>query len=53
MTPRQVKNKLEKIVNEIDEYLYELEQEGKDNTEKYEQLLYIAGGLHELIDTEV
>lgn len=53
MTVKQVKEKIEKLANQIDDYLMELERSGKDRSDKYETLLYISGGLHELIDTEI
>lgn len=52
MTIRQVKEKIEKLADQIDGYLMELERSGKDNTDKYETLLYISGGLHELVEID-
>lgn len=53
LTTKQIKNELEEIVDRIDDYLGELEMNGKDNTKKYEELLYIAGELRELIEVEL
>lgn len=53
LTVKQVKNEIEELADRIDEYLGELERTNKDNTDKYEQLLYIAGGLRELVEMEV
>lgn len=53
MTVKEVKNKIEKLADEIDDYLGELERSNKDKGKKYEELLYIAGGLRELVDTEL
>ena len=53
LTVRQVKNEIEELVDRIDDYLAELERNNKDNTNKYETLLYIAGGLRELIEVEL
>lgn len=50
MTYKQVQKQLDKLANEIDEFLMDLEQKGKDNTKQYEALQYIGGGLHELAD---
>ena len=51
MTVKQVCKEIEKLADKIDDYLGKLEQEGKDNSEKYHNLLYIAGGLRELADS--
>lgn len=53
MTVTQVKNEIEELVDRIDEYLFELERKNKDSGKKYETLLYIAGGLRELLDAEL
>ena len=53
LTVKQVKNEIEELVDRIDDYLSELESSNKDNTKKYEELLFIAGGLRELIETEL
>ncbi len=52
MTVKSVKNKIEKLADEIDEYLGELERNNKDNSNKYETLLYISGGLRQLLEVE-
>lgn len=52
LTTKQVKSEIEKLVDKIDAYLYELESNNKDNTQKYEELLFIAGGLRELMEVE-
>ena len=52
MKVSEVKKELEQIADRIDSYLGELESTGKDNTAKYEKLLYIAGGIRELINLE-
>ena len=53
LTVKQVKNEIEKLADKIDDYLSELERNNKDNTDKYEQLLFIAGGLRELVEVEI
>ena len=53
MTVKEAKNKIEKLADEIDNHLGELERSNKDKGKKYETLLYIAGALHELADTEL
>lgn len=53
LTVKQVKNEIEELADRIDDYLGELERNNKDNTDKYEALLYIAGGLRELIEVEL
>lgn len=53
MTVKSVKNKVEKLADEIDEYLGELERNNKTNSNKYETLLFIAGGLRELVEVEL
>lgn len=53
MTVKETKNKIEKLADEIDNYLGELERSNKDKGKKYETLLYIAGALRELIDVEL
>lgn len=53
MTVISVKNKIEKLADQIDDYLGELEQNNKTNSSTYETLLYIAGGLRELLDVEL
>lgn len=53
MTIKQVKTEIEELADRIDEYLGELEKNGKDSGNKYETLLYIAGGLRELLDAEL
>ena len=53
MTVKQVKNKIEALADEIDKYLGELERDNKDKGVKYDTLLYIAGGLRELVDIEL
>lgn len=52
LTVKQVKNEIEELVDRIDAYLGELENNGKDNTTKYEHLLYIAGALREALESE-
>ena len=52
LTVKQVKNEMEKLADKIDDHLAELEQQGKDDSKKYEELLYIAGGLRELVEVE-
>lgn len=52
LTVKQVKVEIEKLADRIDDHLAELEQEGKDKSKKYEELLYIAGGLRELMEVE-
>lgn len=52
ITVKQVKNEIEELVDRIDDYLSELERNGKDNTKKYEHLLFIAGGLREVMESE-
>lgn len=52
MQVSEIKKKLGKIADEIDSYLGELERSGKDNTTKYDRLLYISGGIRELIDLD-
>ena len=53
LTVKQVKNEIEELVDKIDEYLAELEYQGKDDTDKYHQLLFIAGSLRELVEVEI
>lgn len=53
MTVQSVKNKVEKLADEIDKYLGELERNNKTNSNKYETLLFISGGLRELIEAEL
>ena len=53
MTVQQVKDRIEKLADQIDDYLEKLEETGKYGTDKYEELLYISGGLHELADMEI
>lgn len=52
MTIKQAKDRMEQLANDIDKYLGELESANKTNSEKYETLLYIAGGLRELIEVK-
>ena len=53
MTVKEAKDKIEELADEIDDYLGELERSNKDKGKKYDTLLYIAGALRELIDTEL
>lgn len=53
MTVKQAKQMIEDLADEIDEYLAKLERENKDDTDKYQSLLYLSGGLRELAETEV
>lgn len=53
ITVKEAKDKIEKLADEIDDYLGELERSNKDKGKKYETLLYIAGALRELVDTEL
>ena len=53
MTVKEIKKQIEKLADEIDNYLGKLEQNNKDKGVKYETLLYIAGALRELIDIEI
>lgn len=53
MTVKQAKKMIEDLADEIDNYLHELELNGKDDTDKYQALLYLSGGLRELAETEV
>lgn len=53
MTTKEVKAKMEKLADQIDDYLEKLEETGKYGTDKYEELLYISGGLHELAEMEI
>lgn len=53
MTVKSVKTKIEKLADEIDEYLGELESNNKTDSNKYETLLFIAGGLRELLGVEL
>lgn len=50
MTYKQIQKQLDKLADEIDEFLADLEEKGKDNTKQYEALQYLGGGLHELAD---
>lgn len=50
MTYKQVQKKLDKLADEIDEVLSDLEAKGKENTKNYEALFYLGGGLHDLAD---
>lgn len=50
MTYKQIQKQIEKLADNIDKHLGELEEKGKDNTKNYEALLYISGGLHDLAD---
>lgn len=52
MTVKQVKNKIEELADKIDNFLEKLEYEGRTESKNYEHLLYIAGGLRELLDSE-
>lgn len=52
MTVKQAKDRIEKLVDDIDKYLGELESTNRTNSKKYETLLYIAGGLRDLIEVE-
>lgn len=52
MTYKQIQKDLNKIAEKINEYLGELEDKNKTNSTNYEALLFIAGGLEELIDKE-
>lgn len=52
LTIKQVKNEIEELADRIDNYLAELEHKGKDNTTNYDHLLFIAGGLRELLESE-
>ena len=49
---KQIKNKIEKLADEIDIQLEQLEQSNKDNTKTYEELFYISSGLRELSEVE-
>lgn len=53
MTVKQAKQMIEDLADEIDEYLSKLERENKVDTDKYQALLYLSGGLRELAETEV
>lgn len=53
MTVKQAKQMIENLADEIDEYLAKLERENKDDTDKYQALLYLSGVLRELAETEV
>ena len=52
MKVSEIRKELEKIADRIDNYLGELERTGKDNVSKYDKLLYIAGGIRELINLD-
>ena len=52
MNVGKVKKEILKLADAIDDYLGELEEQGKDNSRKYQELLYIAGGLRELLEVE-
>lgn len=51
MTYKQVQKQLDKLADEIDEVLADLEEKGKENTKQYQALFYLGGGLHDLADT--
>lgn len=53
MTIKYAKQMIEDLADEIDNYLHELELEGKDDTDKYDTLLYLSGGLRELLEKEI
>ena len=52
MKVSEIKKELEKIADKIDNYLGECERTGKDNTTKYDKLLYLSGGIRELINLD-
>lgn len=52
MTYKQFKKKLEKIADEVDNYLGELERYGKDKGKNYDILLEMNCALREIIDTD-
>ena len=51
-TVKEVKNKIENLADEIDDYLVELERNNEDKGKKYKTLLYIAGALLDLLEVE-
>lgn len=50
MTISQVKNKLEKIADSIEEELIKLEDNGKEYTKRYDEFLNIFDSIQELIN---
>lgn len=50
ITITYVIDKIEELVDKIDDYLGVLEMNGKDNTSKYDELFEISCQLHEIID---
>lgn len=50
MTYKQIQKRIEKLADEIDEALGELEAKGRDDSKNYHAMLYLAGGLRELSD---
>lgn len=53
MTIKYAKQMIEDLADEIDNYLHELELNGEDDTDKYDTLLYLSGGLRELLEKEI
>ena len=50
MTYKQIQKRIGKLADEIDDVLGDLESKGKDTSNNYHAMLYLAGGLRDLAD---